>query len=305
VFNQTVVITGANAGLGFQTALKLARAGARIVMACRSLEKALRAQRELLAEVPVAENIIISLDVSEPLSIREFGRRFSEQVGQLDILINNAGILGMPLARNSVGHELHLATNHLGAFALTGTLLPFFRNGAPARIVNVGSLAHRIGKLDLDDLSWENRPYNEWKAYARSKLALLSFTMELNRRLRQRGSHVIAVGAHPGFAATEIAANSPALTPKTPFSKWLQKRVETLIPAATAAIPIIHAARAESVSGGDYYGPQGFLEIRGRPGKARLNPIVHDVDLGKRLWSLSESMTGVRYLPVEVSAPGQ
>lgn len=293
----TVVITGANAGLGFQTALKLARTGARIVMACRNPEKAQQAQRDLQALVPLAQTIVIALDVSEPASIREFGRRFSQQVGQLDVLINNAGIVAIPLGRNSVGHELQLATNYLGAFALTGTLLPFFRDDASARIVNVGSLAHRFGKLDLDDLNWEQSPYDEWKGYARSKLALLSFTMELNRRLQQRGSKVIALGAHPGFAATEIGRHSPALTPKNAFSKWLRKRAAVLIPtAAQAARPIVRGACAEDVSGGDYWGPRGFLEIGGEPAHARVNPIARDVHVGRRLWASSEALTGIRYL---------
>jgi len=294
---RTVVITGANAGLGFQTALALARTGARIVMACRSMERARNAQRALRAELPDAETLILPLDVSEPASIREFGRQFSDQVGRLDILINNAGIVAMPLTRNSVGHELQLATNHLGAFALTGTLLPCFRNDAPARIVNVGSLAHRLVKLDLDDLNWERTRYHEWKGYARSKLALLTFTMELNRRLQRSGSNTIALGAHPGFAATEIGKDSAALTPRNPVSKWLMDKVGALIPAAAvAARPIIHAACAENVSGGDYYGPIGLLEIGGKPGRARINPLAKDAVIGRRLWALSESLTGVRYL---------
>jgi NAD(P)-dependent dehydrogenase (short-subunit alcohol dehydrogenase family) len=266
------------------------------------MARAEKAQSDLLAEVPGAQTIIIPLDVSETASIREFGRQFSDRIGQLDILINNAGMIAMPLARNSVGHELQLATNYLGAFELTGRLLPFFRSDAPARIVNVGSLAHRLAKLDLDDLNWERTPYKEWKGYARSKLALLCFTMELNRRLQQRGSNIIALGAHPGFAATEIGAESPAMTPKNPFSRWFNKKVEPLVPiAAEAARPIIHAACAEDVGGGDYYGPSGLLEIAGKPGRARVNRIAKDVDIGKRLWALSESMTGIRYLSGSVS----
>jgi NAD(P)-dependent dehydrogenase (short-subunit alcohol dehydrogenase family) len=215
----------------------------------------------------------------------------------VDVLINNAGIIAMPLARNSVAHELQLATNYLGAFALTGTLLPCFRNDAPARIVNVGSLAHRLARLDLDDLNWEKTPYKEWTAYARSKLAMLTFTLELNRRLRRRGSQIIALGAHPGFAATEIGRDNTAIAPKNPFSKWFQEKARPLIPtAAKAAMPILHAACADGVRGGDYYGPRGFLEIGGRPGRARVNPIAKDADVGKRLWALSESMTGIRYL---------
>jgi NAD(P)-dependent dehydrogenase (short-subunit alcohol dehydrogenase family) len=277
------VITGANAGLGFQTALTLARTGARIVMACRNPEKARKAQSDLLAE--------------EPASIREFGRQIAERIGPLDILINNAGIVAGPLTRNSVGHELQLVTNYLGAFELTGTLLPFFRDGAPARIVNVGSLAHRLARLDLDDLNWEETAYNEWKAYARSKLAMVGFTMELNRRLRQRGSNITALGAHPGFAATDIGRNSALLTPKNRIGRWFNTKLEALLipTAAQAARPILHAACSEDATGGDYYGPSGFLEIAGKPGDARVNPIANDAALGSRLWALSESMTGIRF----------
>lgn len=261
------------------------------------MDKALKAQRDLLAEVPLAQTSIIPLDVSAPASIREFGRQLSDQVGQLDILINNAGILGVPLARNEVGHELQLATNYLGAFALTGTLMPLFPRDAPARIINVGSLAHRLGKLDLDDLNWVKTSYSEWNAYARSKLALVSFTMELNRRLQQRGSQILALGAHPGFAATEIARHVAALNPTNRVGQWFHKKMESLIPtAAEAATSIVHAACADKVRGGDYYGPRGFLEIGGRPGKARIHAIANDVGIGKRLWALSESMTGIRYL---------
>jgi NAD(P)-dependent dehydrogenase (short-subunit alcohol dehydrogenase family) len=294
---QTAVITGANSGLGFSAASHLARAGARVVMACRNLEKGRRAQADLLAELPGAETLLLPLDVSEPASICEFGRQFGDRVGRLDLLINNAGMIATPLARNSVGHEIQLATNYLGAFGLTGMLLPYFPSDAPARIVNVGSLAHRVARLDLDDLNWEHTAYREWAGYARSKLALLTFTMELNRRLHERRSPVIAVAAHPGFAATEIGTGHPALEPKNPLTRWLRAVVEPRVPTpAEAARPILHAACAEGVRGADYYGPGGFLEIAGEPGRARVNPVARDVAVGRRLWSASESMTGIRYL---------
>jgi len=296
LLNAVAVVTGANAGLGFQTALELARAGATVVMGCRSAERARKAQLDLLAQLPDARTVLIPLDVSEPTSIQDFGRRFADLCDGLDILINNAGVVAVPLSRNSVGHEMHLATNYLGAFALTGVLLPLIRDRA--RIVNVGSLAHRVSTLDLSDVNWERTQYNEWKAYSRSKVALLSFTMELNRRLRQSGSTALALGAHPGFAATEVGKkNSSALTPTNAFSKWLNEKIAPLIPLpAEASAPILHAARDGGVRGGEYFGPTGYLEIRGSPGTARVNPIVRDVEIGRRLWSLSESMTGVRYL---------
>ncbi|HXK26061.1 MAG TPA: SDR family oxidoreductase [Myxococcota bacterium] len=299
---RTVVITGANAGLGYQTASQLARMGAHIVMACRNLEKAKRARSDLLAELPAAEVTILPLDVSDTASIREFGRQLEEQVGELDVLIHNAGVVALPLTRNHVGHELQLVTNYLGAFELTGTLLPLFPDDAPARIVNVGSLAHRFARLDLDDLNWEKTSYNEWKAYARSKLALVTFTLELDRRLRQRGSHIIALGAHPGFAATDIGRHHSLVNPRNPIGRWFNRKLETwLIPTpAQAAMSIVHAASSEDVKGGEYYGPTGFLEIGGRPGRARVNPMARDVEIGSRLWAASESMIGMRYL----SSPG-
>lgn len=292
------MITGANGGLGFQAALALARMGMRVVMACRSPDKARRAQDELLAEVPDADTVVLRLDVAEPASIREFGRAFSKHVGGLDVLINNAGVVLVPLARNSVGQEMHLATNHLGPFALTGTLLPFFRDSGRARIVNVGSLAHRLVKPDLEDLNWEKTPYSEWRAYARSKVALQSFTMELDRRLRRAGSHLTAVGAHPGLANTNAGRSSSVVMPSSRVRRWLNETlIEPLIPKAPAAArSIIHAASAEGVSGGDYYGPTGPLEMGGRIGRARVGAGARDGEVGRRLWALSEEMTGVRYL---------
>jgi NAD(P)-dependent dehydrogenase (short-subunit alcohol dehydrogenase family) len=292
-----VVITGANAGLGFETALELARGGASVVMACRSQERAQKAQSDLLEQVPSATTTILPLDVSEPESIRAFVREFSDRFVRLDVLINNAGIVAVPLSRNSVGHEMQLATNYLGAFALTGLLLPLFAADGRPRVVNVGSHANRLGRLPLDDPNWERTPYGELRAYARSKVALLGFTMELERRLRRSGSHVIAVGAHPGFAATDIRRHSAKLTPPGFVGRWIDTVGALFTPSpAEACRSIVHAARGEDVRGGDYWGPGGFLEIRGAPARARVNPIARDVELARRLWSLSESLTGVRYL---------
>lgn len=291
------VVTGANAGLGFQIAVNLARMGNIVVMACRSVDRARQSVAQLLAEVPDARTMIIPVDVSEPESIREFGRQFFNQVGRLDLLINNAGVVGIPLARNSVGHELQLATNYLGAFALTGTLLPFFRPDGPARVVNVGSLAHRLAKLDLDDINWEKNRYGEWRAYARSKLAMLTFTMELNRRLGQSGSNIIALGCHPGFASTNIGKDNRLTNPQNAIGKWLSSKMKAKIPSPDkAAIAMLVAACADDARGGEYYGPGGWMEIAGETTQARLHPAATDIESGKRLWALSESMTGVSYL---------
>jgi len=297
VKHKNVVVTGANSGIGFQVALRLASDGAKVVMACRNLEKGQAALNQMRDGVPDADVSLLRLDVSELASVREFGEQLSEQVGSLDVLINNAGILGIPLTRNSAGHELQLATNYLGAFALTGMLMPLFRRELPARIVNVGSLAHRFARLDVDDLNWERTQYDQWKAYARSKLAMLSFTLELDRCLRKHGSNTVALAAHPGFASTEIHKKSEAAFFKNGVHRWLQGKLEPLVPSAgEAARPIILAASAEHVRGGEYYGPSGFLEIAGEPGKARVHPVANDLETGRRLWAASEALTGVHYL---------
>lgn len=297
VTNPHVVITGANSGIGFQAALHFAREGAHVVMACRNLDKGQQAQRQILDAVPTASIRLIRLDVSDLASVAEFGRQLADQCGRVDVLINNAGIVAMPLSRNAAGHESQLATNYLGTFALTGTLLPLFPADAPSRIVNVGSLAHRLGKLNLDDLNWEKTPYHEWKAYANSKVAMLSFTLELDRRLRASGSRIIALAAHPGFANTNIHQNSPALQYTSPVRKWISQRMIKFVPTAADAVrPIVLAASSPAVKGGDYFGPGGFLEIGGKPARARINPRARDTEKGRQLWSLSETMTGIHYL---------
>lgn len=299
--DKTIIITGANAGLGYQLTRKLSKMGAQVIMACRSPERAERAYKALMEELPEARATVMPLDVSNPRSIRDFTGQFREQFGNLDILINNAGIVGIPLSRNDAGQELQLATNYLGPFALTGLLLPLIRDVEGSRIVNVGSLAHRFGKLTLDDFNWEKGEYNEWGAYARSKIAMLTYTMELNRRLQQQGSPIIALGAHPGFANTEIARgkDSTIAKPKNRLSQWFQNKMENIIPTADdASEPILQAACSTDAKGGDYYGPGGLLEtgILGKPGNAKVNPKAFDMKSAQALWELSESMTGVSYL---------
>lgn len=298
VSNRTVVITGSNSGIGFYQAQQLAAKGANIVMACRSLGKAEQARRDLLLRVPGAEIEILTVDVSEPESIIDFVERFVQHVGKLDILINNAGIVTRELSRNSVGYEMHMATNYLGAFALTGLLLPYFCKDSSARIVNVGSLAHRIGTFDFEDPNWDRTKYNLWKAYARSKIATAAFTIELDRRLQVSGANILALGAHPGFAATDMGKKNGVATPKSALSQWYQDRMESWVvgKAPDAAEKIVYAATADQVKGGDYYGPTGLFEIKGKIGSARLNPLAKDIEFGKKLWALSETLTGVRYL---------
>lgn len=291
----TVVVSGANSGIGFEVARHFARNGAKVVMACRSLARGEEAQGQLHAEIPDAETVVLPLDVSELDSIGEFASRFAAEVGEFSTLINNAGVAVMPLARTSVGHEIQLATNYLGAFTLTGALLPYMRG--EGRIVNVGSIAHRFGRLDMDDLNWENTPYDPWKAYARSKVALLSHTLELNRRLQANDRPIVALAAHPGVAATNIGDKSERIRAKGPIRAWYMNRMRSIIPSAErAASSVILAASAEHARGGDYFGPGGLFEIGGRPAPAKIHPAARDPELGKRLWEVSQALTGMHYL---------
>ena len=297
--SRTIVITGANSGIGFETASHLAGKGDNVIMACRSLDKAEKARGEILGRHPEASVTVLKLDVSDLGSVTEFSKQFGDEVGSLDVLVNNAGIAAVPLTRNSAGHEMQLATNYLGAFALTGLLLPLFVKTPGARIVNVGSLAHRLGKLNLDDLNWEHTEFDEWKGYANSKVATMSQTLELNRRLQQQGSNIIALGAHPGFANTNIQSNSPTLQKRQKKDTWLSRKIQGIVPTADrAAQPVIHAVDHGDVSGGDYYGPGGLLEtgIGGKVKPAKIKAVAKDPALAKKLWSLSETMTGVFYL---------
>jgi NAD(P)-dependent dehydrogenase (short-subunit alcohol dehydrogenase family) len=296
--DKVALITGANAGLGYQLSLSLARMGAHVVMACRSVQRAQEARQQLLTEAPGASATVMPLDLAEPESIHALGALIGQQVGQLDLLIHNAGIYGVPLARNRAGHELHFATNYLGPFALTGVLLPFLRDAPESRIVFVGSLAHRMGKLQLDKPNWQEADYRPMAAYGRSKLALLAYKLELNRRLSQRHSKIVAVSAHPGFAPTDTAKRHAEIERKSAFGRWLFGRIEAWLPTvAEASSPILHAACAEEVRGGEYYGPGGWFEIMGSPNnKARVNAQALDADLAVRLWTTAEALTGVRYL---------
>jgi NAD(P)-dependent dehydrogenase (short-subunit alcohol dehydrogenase family) len=292
---KTAVVTGANAGLGFEISKALLRQDYRVVMACRNAVKAAVARSRLLEMLPGADASVLPLDISVLGSVAEFAKLFAQQFGELDLLINNAGIVAIPFTRNEEGHEMQMATNYLGNFALVGRMLPFFSTGRPCRIVNVGSLAHRFGKLPVHDMNWEKDDYKPMAGYARSKVALLTFTLELSRRLA--GRNIIALAAHPGFAATDITADNPAMQPKNAISRWINSKIEPLIPtAADAARPILHAALAEGVHGGEYYGPGGFLEIAGFPARAKLNPKTKDAENATRLWSISQEMAGISYL---------
>jgi NAD(P)-dependent dehydrogenase (short-subunit alcohol dehydrogenase family) len=292
-------ITGANSGIGYHTALQLARARCAVILACRDRGKAEGARRRILAAVPAAEIDLADLDLASLASVRAAAQAFLASGRRLDLLVNNAGIMALPERRTSPeGFELQLATNHLGHFALTGLLLPaLLRAGpgaAPARIVTVSSIAHRGATLDFADLQWEHG-YKPWPAYRRSKLANLLFGFELQRRLERVNAQAISVVVHPGVSNTNLFAAGPGqgsgLAAKlTPFFVSVIAQSD-----AQGAWPTLYAATMPEIQRGHYYGPEGFREMRGYPVEVRAEAQAYDEKLAAQLWEVSEAFTGVRF----------
>lgn len=295
VTGKTVLVTGSNSGLGYETARVLAARGGHVILACRSEDKARAAMDAIREETPRASLEFLKLDLSSLNSVQDAAHEVRERHRQLDLLINNAGVMWLPPGRTEDGFEMHFGTNHLGHFALTGRLLPLLLNTPGARVVTVSSIGHRMGRIHFDDLNLENG-YGKQKAYAQSKLANLVFTHELQRRLSAAGVGLIAVAAHPGIAGTNLA--SPAL--EQMGLKRLADFTARVGPMLArrpvqGALPSLYAATAGDVNGGDYIGPDRFFEITGYPAKGRSSPRALDPELGRRLWTLSEELTGVDY----------
>lgn len=277
------VITGSNGGLGLETARILGSRGAEIVMACRSVEKAEAAARTVPGN-DKGRVEVRQVDVSDLASVRKLVGDLVDDGRPVDVLINNAGVLGVPHALSAEGVEMHFATNHLGHFALTLGLLPLLRD----RVVVVSSREHRSGRIDLDDLGWQRRPYRPFAAYGDSKLANLLFMRELDRRLRAAGSSLRAVGAHPGASATGITSGTgnPVITAIGHYGQLLVG-----MPAWRGALCSVHAATVD-IAGGTYIGPHGRSELWGWPAPARMSPKVDDEVVARRLWERSVELTG-------------
>jgi NAD(P)-dependent dehydrogenase (short-subunit alcohol dehydrogenase family) len=290
---KVALVTGGNSGIGYWTSLHLASRGAHVVLACRSQHRAQAAVAELKSAVPNGSFEILPLDLASFVSVRDAAAAFRAKHERLDILCNNAGIALVPMARTADGFESHLAANYLGHFALTGLL--FDRLATGARVVHVGSFAHRAGRIDFDDLNYGRRKYSDWGAYAQSKLANVMFMLELERRFRRAGIRAISVGAHPGMSGTNIATHrlpKSALFQK--YSEWMQARV--LNRPEQAAGPSLFGATMPGVAGGTYFGPSRWFEIKGPPAPARVARAARSEADAARLWDLSERMTGVRFL---------
>jgi NAD(P)-dependent dehydrogenase (short-subunit alcohol dehydrogenase family) len=288
---RTAVVTGANTGIGFEAARVLAARGASVVLAVRNLDKGKDAAGRISAATPGADVSVQSLDLSSLDSVRVAAEELRAGHDKIDLLVNNAGVMYTPLSRTADGFELQFGTNHLGHFALTGLLLDRLLPVAGSRVVTISSVGHRIlAKINFDDLQWE-RGYNRVRAYGQAKLANLLFTYELQRRLAGGTSSTIAVAAHPGLSNTELIRNSPA--PLQAASSLLGRYVSQT--PAMGALPTLRAATDAGVAGGQYYGPGGFQELVGHPKQVESSAQSHDADLQRRLWTVSEELTGVTF----------
>src|SRR5215204_1410724 len=280
---RTALVTGANSGIGFRTAVQLARHGARVTLATRDPGRGEDALRRLRSEVPGAEVLLGRLDLADLASVRSFAEAYD---GGLDLLVNNAGIMAVPLRRTPDGFESQFGTNHLGHFALTGLLLPRLRPGA--RVVTVTSGVHRIGRINFADLDAE-RGYRKWSAYAQSKLANLLFAFELQRRAGAAGLDLRSVAAHPGYAATNLQATGPRLAGSRVNEVGAGLLTRLLAqPGSQGALPTLRAATDPAVRGGEVFGPDGPLELRGAPKQVEVSRRAHDRVVAARLWAVSE-----------------
>ena len=290
--SRLAIVTGANSGLGYETTLAFAKKGIKTVMACRNLEKAENAKRKILNEGPEAALDIIQIDLAKLESVRSFANEFIAKYDNLDLLVNNAGVMMPPYEKTDDGFELQMAANYFGHFLLTGLLIDFLIKTKGSRVISLSSIAHKNAKIDFQDLQSEIK-YSKFKAYGQSKLACLLFAKELDRRLKNNANgNTISVAAHPGASNTELSRHLP---------KWFSLVLSPILLLVShspknGSKPIILAALEENVEGGDYYGPTGFKEMKGEPGAAELKPQAEDKEVADRLWRVSESLTKITYL---------
>ena len=289
--DRTAVVTGATGGLGYETALALAKTGSEVILTGRDDRKAQSAIERISREVTGAKVSYEHLDLASLASIADFAQRMRARQS-LDLLINNAGVMALPRRQTTAdGFEMQFGTNYLGHFALTARLMPLLRRASGPRVVSVSSLAHRTGFIDFDDLRGA-RVYSSWKAYGQSKLACLMFALELQRRSDAAGWNLISNAAHPGFARTSLFASGPGglLSLATDFAAPLFGHS-----AADGARPILFAATSPEARPGAYYGPGGIGELRGAPAPALMMRQARDAAAAARLWDVSEKLAGTSF----------
>jgi NAD(P)-dependent dehydrogenase (short-subunit alcohol dehydrogenase family) len=283
--SRIAMVTGANSGVGFETAIGLAKAGLSVVMACRNGVKAEAAKKAIAQRLPSAELEVMELDLSRAASVRAFAATFLERHDHLNVLVNNAGVLDYSGRKNDAGIELQLATNHLGHFLLTSLLIDRMPDESSSRVVSLSSIAHKQGMIALEDINCEHQT-DKGFAYAQSKLACLMFSSELQRRLELAGRNLLSVCAHPG------GTDSGLFDDMSRLQYYALKLVGPLITHSNdnAAKPSLHAALSTEVRGGDYFGPQGFKDLKGPVGHAARTKYSEDADVAAKLWALSEEL---------------
>ena len=299
--SKRVIITGANSGLGKESAFALAKLGAEIVLAVRDINKGQSVKNQILNQNPSAVIEVAALDLMDLDSVRKFAASHSTK--PIDVLLNNAGIMAVPFEKTKDGFESQMGTNHLGHFLLTELLFDAVSRGSNPRIVNVSSSAHRLGKLktgDINELNVSKENYSPWTVYGNSKLANLLFTNELVRRLKLANSNITVAVAHPGYANTNLQL--VAATKRSGIRKSVELAVTKLMniilgqSAANGALPQIVACTWVDIQSGDYLGPRGLFESRGKPKKVKMNKAAQDIELAKRVWRTSEELVGVTFL---------
>jgi len=286
---RTILVTGANSGLGLRSAEALASRGARVLMGCRNQEKAAAALETVKNAAADAAPEVMPLDLADLDDVRACAKQLTDKLDQLDVLMNNAGVMAIPHHRTKQGFEMQFGTNHLGHFALTGLLLPILRRADAPRVVSVSSIVHRAARIRFND--WEEKGYSRWFPYIQSKLANLLFTSELQRRATAADADLLAVAAHPGYAATSLSSGLPTvyrLGAKVSDRLFAQ-------PDRMGALPQLYAATMPDVGPDDYWGPDGFMERRGWPKRVGRSRAASDGDAARRLWEASEKLTGITY----------
>ncbi len=284
---RVAIVTGANGGLGYETALGLAKKDVGVILACRNLQKAEEAKSRIVKEYPKAQIKSIKIDVSSLREVRQFANQFGSQYERLDLLINNAGIMMSPYSVTQDGFENQLATNYIGHFALTGLLLPLLTGTPGSRVVTLSSLSYKWAQIQFDDFH-ARKGYSRRRAYGQSKRACLIFAYELQRRLSAARYNTLSVAAHPGLCKTNLDQYFPAFI--RPLGNLF------LQPASKGALPVLYAALEKDIKGGEFIGPDGFQEIRGYPTRVNSDEYSEDKQVAQRLWKASEEMTNVYYL---------
>ncbi|MFW9778184.1 MAG: oxidoreductase [Candidatus Heimdallarchaeota archaeon] len=286
-----VIVTGANSGIGYEAAKEFTRKGAETILACRNIGKAAKAAKKINKEIPNAKTVVMELDLNSLKSVYKFAEGFKQKYSKLNVLLNNAGIMFVPYKTTEDGFETQVGINHLGHFALTGLLFDLLKNTPGARVVNVSSNGHAMGKMEFREDAFiykDGKGYSRMRAYGRSKLSNLLFTYELDKRFKESNIDAIAVAAHPGLSNTNLVRQWYARILKPFYFFFMQS-------AAMGALPSIRAAVDPDVKGGEYYGPGRMRGQRGPPVRVRSNAASHNTEHAKKLWELSEKLTGVTF----------